>query len=254
MITEYHRPETMDEALSLLSRTTPKTIPLGGGSYLSQNSVGEVAVVDLQKLELSYIRSANSTIEIGACTRLQDLVENDSSPTQLREILRVGLGANTRKQATTAGRIVADDGRSAFLTGLLALNAQLVWMPGDREVSLGDYLALRSTWHEGNLIKEVIFPGNVKFTIEGVARTPADRPILCVAVSRWTSGRTRVALGGFGKAPILAMDGPEGVGAELAVKDALLQAGDEWASAEYRSAVGVQLVKKIIAGLSGKSE
>lgn len=254
MITEYHRPETLEEALALLSRPTPKTVPLGGGSHLSRNSVGEVAVVDLQKLGLNYIHSSNNFLEIGACTPLQSVMENPHVPLQLREMLRIGIGANCRRQATIAGSVVTDDGRSGFLAGLLALNTQLVWLPDDREVLLGDYLALRETWQEGRVIREMKVPANVNLAVEGVARSPADRPLLCVAVGRWVSGRTRVVLGGFGKAPILAMDGPEAVGAELAVKDALLYSDDEWASAEYRMAVGTQLVKKLIAGLSGKDE
>ena len=34
MITTYHRPQTMDEALALLNQ--PNTLPLGGGTLLSQ--------------------------------------------------------------------------------------------------------------------------------------------------------------------------------------------------------------------------
>jgi CO/xanthine dehydrogenase FAD-binding subunit len=249
MIIEYHRPESLEEAMVLLSRPTPKTIPLGGGSKLSRNSVGDVAVVDLQKLGLNSIQHANNTVVIGACTPLQNIMEANSVPAQLREMARIGLGANTRRQATIAGRIVADDGRSGFLAGLLAMNTQLVWLPGEHEVGLGDFLALRETWRDGQMIREVKIPDRVSLAIECVGRSPADRPILVVAVGRWPSGRTRVVLGGFGKAPILAMDGPEAVGADLAVKDALRHADDEWASAEYRTAVGIQLVKRLNADL-----
>lgn len=252
MITEYHRPEKLEDALLLLSRPTPKTIPLGGGSYLSRNSSGSVAVVDLQNLGLNYIHSSNNILEIGACTALQTVMETTALPFHLRETLRLGVGANTRKAASVAGCIVTDGGRSSFLAGLLALNTQLVWLPGDREVSLGDFLALRETWERGALIREIHVPSNVILAYEGVSRSPADHPFLSVAVGRWPSGRTRVVLGGFGKAPILAMDGPEAVGADLAVKDALLYADDEWASAEYRMNVGMQLVNRLVANLSGK--
>ncbi len=38
MIIEYHRPETLEQALALLSRKNPPTLPLGGGSYLSRHT------------------------------------------------------------------------------------------------------------------------------------------------------------------------------------------------------------------------
>jgi len=46
MITTYHRPQTLDEALTLL--TQPITLPLGGGTLLSQGKSDSVQVVDLQ--------------------------------------------------------------------------------------------------------------------------------------------------------------------------------------------------------------
>jgi CO/xanthine dehydrogenase FAD-binding subunit len=83
-------------------------------------------------------------------------------------------------------------------------------------------------------VTQVSLPLNARLAYEYVARTPADRPIVCAAVAVWPSGRTRVALGGFGNAPILVMDGPEGSGVEAAVRNAYSSAEDEWASAEYR--------------------
>jgi hypothetical protein len=74
----------------------------------------------------------------------------------------------------------------------------------------------------------------VRLAYEYVARTPADWPLVCAGVAAWPSGRTRVALGGFGEAPWLAMDGPTAHGAEFAAADAYSQAGDAWATAEYR--------------------
>jgi CO/xanthine dehydrogenase FAD-binding subunit len=77
-------------------------------------------------------------------------------------------------------------------------------------------------------------PLNAHLAYEYIARTPADWPLVCAGVARWPSGRTRVVLGGFGAAPLLAMDGPLPDGAQIAAADAYSQAGDEWASAEYR--------------------
>ena len=50
MITTYHRPQTLEEALTLL--TQPNTVPLGGGTLLSQPTTDSVQAVDLQSLSL----------------------------------------------------------------------------------------------------------------------------------------------------------------------------------------------------------
>src|SRR5690606_22039911 len=95
-------------------------------------------------------------------------------------------------------------------------------------------------------------PLNVHLAYEYVARTPADRPVVCASVARWPSGRTRVALGGYGAAPVLVLDGPEPGGAEAAAADAYSDAEDEWASAAYRSEIASVLVRRCLEELSGE--
>jgi CO/xanthine dehydrogenase FAD-binding subunit len=65
-------------------------------------------------------------------------------------------------------------------------------------------------------------------------------------VARWASGRTRLALGGYGKIPTLAMDGTEADGIDSAARNAFHEANDEWASAEYRLDVAATLAKRCL--------
>jgi putative selenate reductase FAD-binding subunit len=246
MITEYHRPQTLDEALLLLRRKTLKTLPLGGGTRLIRSKETDFAVVDLQNLSLDQIHWAGVNLEIGGTVKLQTLLNTADIPGALQRAIRNEGGANFRNQATIAGEIVACGGRSAFVTTLLAMDARLVWAPGGKEVGLGDFLALRATWESDGLISQVVLPLNGNVLLEIVARTPHDQPILCVAVCHWPSGHTRVALGGAGKTPILAMDGLDMTGAEQAARNAYLRANDEWASAEYRSQTASELVRQMI--------
>ena len=53
MITAYHRPKTLDEALALL--TGPNRTPLGGGTLLDKPTTDPVEAVDLQALNLNSI-------------------------------------------------------------------------------------------------------------------------------------------------------------------------------------------------------
>ncbi len=249
MIIEYHRPENMDQALALLARPEPRTIPLGGGSVVSQPSDDEVAVVDVQALGLNKIKASGKTLEVGAAVTLQALLDNSEIFPALRNAIRHEATYNLRQTATVAGTLVAADGRSPFGTAMLSLGPDLILLPGHEKIALGEVLPLRGETLEKKLISQINLPTNVKLSYEYVARTPADLPIVCVAVAQWPSGRTRVALGGYGAAPLLAMDGPQPQGADVAARDAFREAGDQWATAAYRSDVAAKLVKRILSTL-----
>jgi CO/xanthine dehydrogenase FAD-binding subunit len=163
---------------------------------------------------------------------------------------------NLRQVATVAGTLVATDGRSPFTTVMLALDAQLTVQPGEElsgahpEIDLGDFLPLRSERLRNRLITQVTIPMNVRLAYQYVARSPADRPVVCAAVVSWPSGRTRLVLGGYGSAPLLAFDGGEPGGAEIAARSAYSQAGDEWASADYRQEMVSILTKRCLQQLT----
>lgn len=254
MISGYYRPTTLDEALALLGRPQPPTLPLGGGTALNRPEhsplAGDFEVVDLQALGLNRIDASGSQVEAGATATLQSLLELPALPPALRAALALEASANMCQMATLAGRLVSADGRSPLATALLALDARLTWEPGARVLSLGDWLPTREGRHPGLLITRLTWSGQAALAFEMVARTPADRPLVCVAVAAWPSGRTRVALGGFGAAPLLALDGPEPGGAEIAAQAAYSQAGDAWASAEYRQEIAGVLTRRCLTGLA----
>jgi CO/xanthine dehydrogenase FAD-binding subunit len=115
-----------------------------------------------------------------------------------------------------------------------------------RVSNIGDFLPLRST----HLITKIILPLNIKLAFESVSKTPADKPIVCAALAQWNSGRTRLVLGGYGKSPMLAMDGTEAGGAETAARNTYHEATDEWASAEYRVDIAAILAKRCLESLA----
>jgi CO/xanthine dehydrogenase FAD-binding subunit len=245
VIKEYYRPQTLDDALSLLSQ--PDTLPLGGGTLLSRPGPAPVKVVDLQALGLNTLTSKGNSLEIGATVSLQQLLESPETSTALKAAIKLEAPLNVRNSATVAGTLVAADGRSTFTTLLLALDAKLGLQPNDEESEIGNFLPLRSDNLHNKLITTISIPANLKLAFEYVSRTPADKPIVCAALAQWPSGRTRLALGGYGKAPLLAMDGTEADGIEAAARNAFHEASDEWASAEYRMDVAATLAKRCIA-------
>jgi CO/xanthine dehydrogenase FAD-binding subunit len=99
------------------------------------------------------------------------------------------------------------------------------------------------------LLTDIAWQTSPQLVFEYVARSPKDRPILILAIAQWGSGRTRVALGGFGPAPIIDMDGMGADGVDLASRDACFEADDQWASAEYRREVAAKLALRCVARL-----
>jgi CO/xanthine dehydrogenase FAD-binding subunit len=95
---------------------------------------------------------------------------------------------------------------------------------------------------------------------EQVARTPADRPIVAAAVGHTDGTAYRVVLAGFGSRPVrvpraekaLAADDPRAAGEAAA--EAYAEAGDAWASAEYRSHVAAVLLRRLAGGGKVPSE
>lgn len=246
MITAYHRPQTLEEALTLMSQ--PDTLPLGGGTLLSHGGTDSLQVIDLQLLGLNTITKSGSSLELGATVTLQQLLESEHCPEALKSALKLEAPLNIRNAATIAGTLVSCDGRSTFTTTMLALDAKLDLRKSsnDSQVSnLGDFLPFRPR----GLITSLTIPLNVKLAFEYVSRTPADKPIVCTALAQWNSGRTRLVVGGYGTSPMLAMDGTEAEGLETAARNAFHEATDEWGSAEYRMDIAATLAKRCLENI-----
>lgn len=252
MIVEYLRPETFAEAVALLQRRAPVTLPLGGGSVLSKYQANQIAVVDLQNLNLNEIHRENGFVQVGATATLSEM-EEFFKDSQTAEIIRLQAGRNQRNSGTIAGLINVADGRSPLLTFLLALDIQLVWQPEEMKISLTDWLPQRRNWHEGLLITQISIP-EVLTRFEAVGRTPKDRPIVAIAIAKWPTGRLRISAGGFGSVPVLAFDGDIHDDFGTAVDQVYAGAEDQWASAAYRRETAKKLADRLVKEIKNESE
>src|SRR5262245_30887834 len=109
MITAYHRPQTLDEALTLLAQPNPT--PLGGGTLLASRhgTPDSVQAVDLQLLGLDSLTKKGNELEIGATLTLQALLESEYCPEPLKRALKLEAPLNIRNSATVAGTLVTCD-------------------------------------------------------------------------------------------------------------------------------------------------
>lgn len=250
-MTKYYRPQSLTEALHLLKK--PNTIPLAGGTYINTNCRGQSNLVDLQSLELNKIIQSNKKIEIGATTKLQQVFQSERIPNQLSSAIQLEAPLNIRNSASLGGFLRICSGRSPLATSLLALDAKIIIEPNHEEKSISDFFATRSYFLKTSIITSIIFEIGLTFCFEHIARTQYDRPIICAALSTWTNGRTRLALGGFGHQPLLVMDGLISDDIAAAARSAFSNAEDEWASAEYRSEMAGVLSNRCISQIISRS-
>lgn len=247
MIIEYHRPATLDEAVQLLARHTPRTVPIGGGTTVVGGDEA-VAVVDVQELGLDRIVTQGTVIHIGAATKLDTVMRDAAVPGGVKEAILKEASSNLRNMASVAGALIAADGRSPLATVMLALNAQLVWAGSAQKTSLEEWYSTRKDEVRRGLIVAIEIEQGATCDYASSARTPADRPIVCASVARFANGHVRVVIGGHGTAPSVVYSGAEEFYLPEITRNAYSHRGDSWASAEYRQEAAGVLVKRLVVG------
>ena len=258
-ILEYHRPATVDAALALLGRLTPRTRPLAGGAHYRRGIKWPEALVDLGGLGLDVVRQTGANWEIGATVTLEALAGTAELPSALREAARRQAPRNFRQRSTVGGMIATRDTGVLFAC-LLALHARIKLEPGGRSIPLASYAQTRLI--NGDLITSIAFPAQRHVAFAEISRTPADLPILCVAVAAdlGVEPRNFAVTATGADQPLVTLAGMAQLldGAPRADLDMLaaVPAHADWhddgrGSAEYRDAMAPLLVYRAVARLLG---
>ena len=210
----YHRPASLDEAQKLASQKN--AVLIGGGTLVIpdvlSNPVNNAEIVDLQAVGLAGVSSEHNgdqtLIEVGAMTRLSDLIENEEIPTLLKELSVKELPSTLRTQATVGGTIAERNGESILLSGFLALNAEIE-INKEHCTALNEYLM--SAKQEGivTALKFYAPPLESMTTYHSVGRTPMDMPIVSAIGYSQAKGNLQVAFTGVGEVPVLIKSADE---------------------------------------------
>ena len=250
MIIEYFRPENKEDAIILLSRKTPKTLPLGGGTVLSHADVGEdLALVDLQSLGMKGIEKNGEVLRIGANTTLQNLLESPTISDAIRNSLSLECNFNLRQAATVGGAVACGTGKSAFNALLMAMEACILWEPGSKTFSFSDFHSkLRAT--EPGYISALLIPLALKTAISFISRTPESEPLFCLCGSGKKDGMIRLTMiNPEGDLPWLVFSGKIGKPEELAKSLSSKWIINQNMTFDYQETVLFELIKRIFTKL-----
>ncbi len=268
-IKAYHRPESVEEAASLLRRDKLSTRSTQiGPRPQAVFERGADEVVDPGRLELRYVRQeADGTVRLGAATPLQQLAEDKILVTLagglVAQAARHTAHYGLRNLVTVGGTLLSAGGAPDLLLALLALDAEVVVATDSQQPTPLDRF-LESP-PQGALPLEVRFPSppakGAGAVIEWVARSPMDEAIVAaaayLAADSAQVATARLALAGAGPRPAVVPEAATVLTGEawseqqlaLAVEAAVQAAAPESdfrASAEYRREMVAVLAKRAL--------
>lgn len=204
LVTAYHRPASLLEALELLS--SPERVALAGGTTLNADrEPSDLEAVDLQDLGLDQVTAGpDGRVRLGATATLDTVRRSDLVPGSLRDLARAEQPSTLRTLATVGGVVAKASSESVMLAGLLAHEARVELAgPGDAgrsDRTLAELLAAGLA--PGSLITAVSVDTAGRTAHAGTGRTPADVPIVA-AYGRRTEGFVTMALTGVADHPVL---------------------------------------------------
>lgn len=242
LVTAYHRPASLGEALHLLSSSG--RVALAGGTTLnSDREPSGLEAVDLQSLGLEEVAAAgDGRVRLGATATLDAVRRCELLPDSLRERARAEQPSTLRTLATVGGLVAKASAESMLLAAMLAHEARVELAgpadAGSAERGLGELLAAGLA--PGSLITAVTVDPSGSTAVSSTGRTPADVPIVG-AYGRRTDGFVAMALTGVADHPVLVdvHDPTSG----------LDPAGDFRGSREYRLHLAATLTARVMQEL-----
>lgn len=265
---DYHRAETLPEALDLLAEHGDDAKVLAGGHslipLLKLRLARPALIVDMGSLEeLSYIREEGEEVAIGALCTHRDLERSELLAAQV-PLLAEAAGSigdpQVRNRGTIGGSLAHGDGAADLPAVALALGATAVveGRSGRRQVAAEDFFQgfLETAVRPDELLVEIRVPkapgprSFIKFR-----RRAQDWAIVGVAVTS-VRGVTRVALVNMGSTPLraTAVEAALAGGTSRAEAAELADAGtdppsDIHGSAQYRRHLSRVLVARALDAL-----
>lgn len=203
MVTAYHRPQNLDEALALLESEPDARLLAGGTSIMGpQFRDTPLALISIGRLLPSAIEARDSVLRIGAGACFQELADSPHSPTALKAACLGMANRNVRNRATVGGNIGSRKSCASLLPFFLAADGH-VERHGAPSAEIGGWLGLESPKERG-IISQIVLslPEGRYFGYSRWSRVACDITLIGCAVSCVFSPRgeatgMRIAMGGL---------------------------------------------------------
>jgi carbon-monoxide dehydrogenase medium subunit len=180
---EYSRPETLDEALSLLSHHGDEAKVLAGGMSLipmmKLRILSPGRLIDVSRLSLSYIREEDGEAAIGGLTTHYTVESSEQLATSqplLPETARTIGDVQVRNRGTIGGSLAHADPSADLPAAVLALDARIVATSsrGSRTIAADDLFQgmLTTSLEPDELITEVRVPAMAQRTGAAYVKVP----------------------------------------------------------------------------------
>ncbi len=260
--TNYHRPATIEEAVSLLTGNDEAKALSGGQTLLPtmrQRLAAPSDLVDLRGLPgMTGVSAGDGTLTVGAAVAHADVAGNADVLRLIPALAglagRIGDPA-VRHMGTIGGSLANNDPAADYPAAALALGARIV--TNSREIDAGDFFQgmFTTALEDGEIITAVRFPVPEKAAYAKFPNPASRYAMVGVFVAR-TSAGARVAVTGAGADGVFrhsametALDAdwsPEALAGVATPADGLLS--DIHGSAAYRAhLVGVMARRAVAA-------
>jgi len=275
--TAYHAPETIEQAVNLLSGDASARPLAGGTDLVVQIRSGRAApgaIVDLKRIaKLTEIRREGDGFAIGAavpCTALKDHAALAAAWPGVVEAANLIGSVQVRNRATIAGNLCNASPAADSVPALVAAGATciVVGPSGEREVPVEQIPAGpgATSLKSGEFVTEIRLPGPAKggsdAYLRSIPRTEMDIAVVGAGASIALDGNgtctaARISIGAAAPTVLLVEDaGKALVGTKLddaaidkmmeAVRAACNPIDDKRGTAEYRTAMAGILAKRVV--------
>lgn len=240
---EYHRPDSLDEALRLLSDLGDDAKVLAGGQSLIPLLKLRLAapghLIDVNRIEgLSGITEADGQVRIGALTRHHDLETSDllrrAAPTVAAAAPMIA-DPLVRNMGTIGGSLAHADPAGDLGSVMLSLGASVIARSagGEREIAIGDFLVdtFTTSLEPTELVTEIRIPtgphtGGTYLKLERRVGDFATVGVaVTVAMDDGSIGRAGIGLTGVGLTNIHATAAEQVLAGAQPGDDAFAEAG-----------------------------
>jgi aerobic carbon-monoxide dehydrogenase medium subunit len=214
--TTYHRPSSVDEAVSLFAKGSESKYLAGGHTLIpvmKQRLAAPSDVIDLAKIkELVGIEASSETLTIKAATTYFDIMQSAEVKKSIPAIAHLTsiLGdPAVRYRGTIGGSIANNDPAADYPAALLALDATV--KTNKRSIAADDFFKglFTTALEDGEIITAVSFPVPAKAGYAKM-RHPASRFALTgVFVAKSKSGDVRVAATGASQSGVMRVSAIE---------------------------------------------